>query len=657
MTDLPPDDPGSRNVVPMRPVDRLARELDEAPIVGAAPPGDGAGDDPGAGSAKPRNDAPRGSKLPPRWGDSDRPRGEIWDGCPVRPLGVQGKFVYFLDIHGQLQAETKLDNQTIARLFGNRLHLLLHRYPVIAKGAKKPTPGRFDATKAMMDMMAACADLGLFDPVGAVRGVGAWSDDDGNLIYHCGDRIYIGDQALEPTTIGGKIYPAHPAIPHPMLSVKAPGPAELIRGELDGWRWQRGEIDSQIALGAIGCLMMGGALIWRPAFWVTGGGGTGKSRLQTLIDHLLGGTKGSVKSADSTAAHIANKLRHSTLPVVLDELEPGAAGKERDIIKLLRLASSGATRGRSSADQSTSETIIQSTFLASSILIPAMDPQDRQRILVLNLDAFPPGTPAPPALRASVWQPRGLALKRLLMDRWPSWAQRLENWRVAFAEARIDGRHGDNLATVMAMSEMADSPDPWASDIVAGWAARVADAMRIDLEDVGTDADDVLVHLLSQPFESFTRGEHYTVAQWIMVAGRLAGAPAGLVTEFGDSDYDLERRADAANAKLAKCAIKVIRDKDNPRLFVGTGSAAARVSGLIKLFEGSAWSGGSWGQSLGRVKGAISGREAGSRTLAGIALRGVEIPLKSIPGLMSFPQDREPKPALSPGQFDAGDFA
>ena len=28
-------------------------------------------------------------------------------------------------------------------------------------------------------MVAACADRGLFDPTGAVRGVGAWTDDDG----------------------------------------------------------------------------------------------------------------------------------------------------------------------------------------------------------------------------------------------------------------------------------------------------------------------------------------------------------------------------------------------------------------------------------------------------------------------------------------------
>ena len=655
------------NVVPMRPLDQLARELDEAPIADG-PEGDGG--DPGFDPEDPGPDAdrgasdpgpadpPAGDRRPSKWREGDRPRGEIWDGCPVRPLGINGKVQFFLDVHGQLQGETKLDIQTITRLFGNRHPLLQHRYPVYAKGAKKPTPGRFDATKAMGDMVAACADRGLFDPTGAVRGVGAWTDDDGNLIYHCGDRIYAGGETIEPSTIGGRIYPAQPAIPHPAAAVKGDGPVELIRAELGGWTWKRGEIDARIALGALGCLIMGGALQWRPAFWITGGAGTGKSRLNSLIGHLLGGEKGMVKSDDATAASIANRLRQSTLPVLLDELEPGddRSTKERAIIELLRLASSGGSRTRSAADQSTSETILRSTFMASSILIPSLKPQDRSRILILDLQQFPPGTPAPKPLRTADWHPRGLALKRLLIDRWPSWAARLDGWRVALAECGVDSRNGDNLATVMAMAEMIEGAELAGDDTRKGWAHKLAAAVSVDLEEIGSDASDVLTWLLSQPFESFTRGEHYTVAQWIMVAGRLPGAPHGLMNDFGADDADQERRADAANAKLSKALIKVIRDRKSPdggKLFVGTAKAA----GLLKLFEGSSWAGGAWGQSLARVKGAVNGRAAGSRTLAGIATRGVEIPLKSIPGLMSFPQDRDVAPPAPPVAYMPEDFA
>lgn len=652
MTDTPnnddwlPETLPPNNVLPMRPVDRLARDLDQAPVAEGGKPKGKSKDEP------PGQSAEGGGKRR----DPARPHGEIWEGCPVKALGINGKVQYFLDIHGQLQPETKLEIQTISRMFGNRQHLLFERYPRYARGAKKPTPKVFDASRAMSDMVAACADRGLFDPIGAVRGVGAWTDDDGQLIYHTGDKIYYGDQVLEPTSIGGRIYPAQPPIPHPALSVKGAGPIEHIRAEFSTWQWRRGDLDTQFAIGMMGCLLLGGALIWRPAFWVTGGKSTGKSRLQTLINHLLGGDKGVFRSEDSTAASISNSLRLSTIPVALDELEPGDAGsrKEQQIIQLLRLSASGGRRTRSAADQSTTETVIRSTFLASSILIPPLEPQDRSRIIVLDLHEFPPGTEAPPPLRASVWQPRGLALKRLLIDRWPTWDARLDNWRKALAQHGIDGRNGDNLATLMAMSEMAESPEPWEQELIEAWAGRVAAEIRVDLSEIGSDADEVLTHLLSQPYEAFTRGEHYTVAQWVMVAGRLPGAPAGLMNDFGLDDIDQDRRADAANAKLAKATIKFIRDPDNPRLFVGSNR---KVATLAKLFEGSPWAGGTWSQSLARVKGAIGGRNAVSRTLAGISTRGVEIPLKSIPGMMSFPQDREPAPAPAPGQYSAEDWA
>jgi len=132
-----------------------------------------------------------------------------------------------------------------------------------------------------------------------------------------------------------------------------------------------------------------------------------------------------------------------------------------------------------------------------------------------------------------------------------------------------------------------------------------------------------------------------------VLAASLPGAPKGLMIDFGADDADQERRAEAANARLAKVGVKFIRDRDNPRLFVGGNR---KVAGLARLFEGSPW-------AAGADQGAIGGRDAVSRTLAGIAMRGTEIPLKSMPWLMSFPQDHEAPPPVVYGRFAPEDFA
>lgn len=646
------------NVHPLRPVDRLARDLDEAPIAGAdgagggAPPNDppkpppaGGDGDKGRGGGKPEKE-----RLPAARKNSERPPGEIWKGCPVTPLGFNDDRVYLIDVHGQLKTLVKIDIQSVAKLFGNRQHLLWHRYPTFARGSDKPQPMRFDATTAASDIIAACADKGMFDPVGTVRGVGAWTDDDGNLIYHCGDVLLIGDQQLPPSAMGGRIYPASPPIPHPAIRVADPGPMPAIREELETWRWRRADLDVQIAIGMICCMILGGAFDWRPNFWITGGKSTGKSRLQRLIMLLMGGEKGLLRAENATAASISNFLRLSTLPVALDELEPGDQGsaKEKAIIELMRIASSGGRRIRSNPDQSTTETVIRSTFLASSILIPgALKPQDRSRIIILDLDPFPEGTDPPPPLRAETWHKRGHALKRILIDRWPGWAERLDRWRVGLAAKGVDGRNGDNWATVLAMADMAENPDQPAPEAVAGWATKVAKAIRNDLADIGSDADDVVTWLLTQMIDPMRRGQAHTIAAWLKIA---AQRPAAARRIFGgDSMLSDAEQARVANRYLAAYGLRVIGSAEEPVLFVAT----KQMAGLKALFEKSDWAGGAWTQSLQRVTGAKA--SSASRYLEGIQTRGSEIPFASLPGLMALDgEDGGIVPAPPPGG-EAGD--
>jgi hypothetical protein len=397
--------------------------------------------------------------------------------------------------------------------------------------------------------------------------------------------------------------------------------------------------------------MLGGALDWRPTFWATGGKAAGKSTLQDLIEHLHGGRKGIIKSIDTTKSGITSQIGHSSLPVAVDELEPGdeRSTKERDIIMLARTASSGGQWLRGSSDQKGASGNVYSTFLFSSILIPgALSPQDLSRLIVLRLNPFPDGTPAP-VLRADTWRKRGASLKRALIDRWPTWKARLDLWLEALAAEGLSGRNGKNWGTVLAMADMALQEGLPDADTLTGWARRVADAVRFEVSEIGSDADGMLMHLLTQPLNVYNRGEQNTVAQWIMAAGQLPGAPPSLMGS--DTPGDKADYAKAANAKLAKYGLRVTGTGNDATLFI----ANQPIQGLLDIFQKSEWAKTVWKQSAARVAGAKASDS--SLKLAGVPTRGWNIPFASMPGLMSFPMDRDAAPApISPPKYTDEDF-
>lgn len=656
MTDTFGPNPASRRKKPLRPVDDLADQLANPPIA-AAPRGQPKAPPPPAPDDLPPDDIPPDEAPPPRGAKPDRPHGEIWKDCPVKALGVHGAFSYYLDALGQLRAIGKHERQAIMSLFAHRIPVLCHQFAKWTKdenGNNVRRPLEFNADHAAMAMYEACGEKGLFDPNGAVRGVGAWVDDDGCLIYHTGDQLLTQDGPKNPETHQGRIYPAYPAIPHPKPADK--DPAEALHEVLHTWNWQR-DIDPMLAMGMLGVQMLGGALDWRPAFWVTGGKASGKSTFQELIEHLHGGQRGIIKSIDTTKSGLTSQIGHSSLPVAVDELEPGdeRSTKEKQIIELARVASSGGQWLRGSSDQKGVSGNVYSTFLFSSILMPGeLTPQDRSRLVVLRLNPFAEDAKAPD-LRSRTWRARGAALKHNLISRWPTWGARLDLWLEAFAGEGLSGRNGKNWATVLAMADMALHEGLPSADICKGWAKRVAQAVRVEVAEIGSDADSMLMHLLTQPLNVYNRGEQNTVAQWVMVAGELDSAPKGLVqsSDIGDETcLTKELHAKAANRKLAKYGLRVYGTGATATLFI----ANAHIQGLLDLFRGSAFAKGVWSQSAARVPGATASKSPAR--LEGISTRGWQIPFTSMPGLMAFPMDGKDTPAPTPAPpYTSEDFA
>lgn len=618
------------------PIPDLAEQLANAPEATAQDTGGGAPPPPPGNDPGKRSNGGRGG------GRRSRKPGEIWPDCPVRPLGVNGDLFFYLDRLGQMRALKKHEGQAIMALFLDRIELLCREFPTFDKQGDR-VPGKFNQMHASTAMYNACAERGLFNPDGTVRGVGAWRDDDGRLIYHCGKMLLTVDGESEPADREGKIYPAYPPIPAPAPPDSSGDPAPDILGMLSTWQFERPDVDPMLSLGMIGVLMLCGALEWRPAFWMTGDKASGKSTFQDLIKHLMGGDKGLVHSTDATKSGITSRLGHSSLPVVLDELEPGdeKSEKEKAIILLARVASSGGQWMRGSADQKGASGNVYSAFLFSSILIPgAMGPQDRSRLITLSLDTLPKDA-AKPVMDPRTWRARGARLKRILIDRWPSWEARLGLWREALAEAGLGGRNGDNYATTLAMADMALRAELPRSDELSSWATKVARAARVQTDEIGSDAEDMIQWLIGQPYDVYRRGEMFTVAHWVMVAAALPSAPKELVMP-GDSglveiiDSDRVKAAKRANEKLAKAGLRVKGVGDKAELFI----ASAPIPGLAKLFEHSRWAKGVWSQSARRVPGATWTEN--TLRLAGQRVRGYYIPLREIGGLMDFPMDRAP---------------
>lgn len=623
----------------------LARQLEEATVAAEPAPRPAAAGAKGGGGEKGPDDGGR----PPRPG---RPSGEIWDGCPVRPLGVNGDVSWYLDRHSQLRGVDNHTAQKILHVFGDKIRALCLNFPTFDKAGNR-RQNRFDQTAASMAMISACSERGLFNPDGAVRGVGAWRGEDGGLIYHTGQALILAGGTSDPGEIDGKIYPAYPPIPSPTLSAGRGDAAQDVLAQAMTWKFGRPEVDPMLTLGMVGCQALGGALDWRPAFWFTGDKATGKSTLHEWI-RWLHGDKGLIQSNDPTKSGITSRLGHSSLPVAIDELEPGEEGssRERDIITLARVASSGGQWLRGTADQKGASGNVYSTFMFSSILIPgAMGAQDRSRLITINL--FPPPSDAPkPSLDPRTWKARGAALKRTLIDRWPSWAERLQLWRVALAGHDVTGRNGDNWATVMAMADMALSAELPTADHLDSWARKLAFAAAAETAEIGSNSEDMLTHLIGQPYDVFRKGELWLVSHWLMVAAELPGAPRDLVAVDGGLT-DLVARQEAAkraNEKLAKIGLRVRGTGAEAELFIPNRP----IPGLLKIFEHSEWSSGVWAQAARRVPGATVTESP--LKLAGQQSRGVYIPFTSIAGMLALPMDhaRQPSP---PTPADWEDFA
>ena len=516
--------------------------------------------------------------------------------CPVRPLGIQGDRLWFLDAIGQVRTlDPPYGKGHVLGLFCGQDHYLEWAWPRFGKAGEDGSArvAGFANEDCSAALIRACAAKGPWDSVDRIRGRGCWTDRQGNLVVHTGTRVIAGGRSEPPGEHDGFVYPTRAAIPRPLsLREELPfDPAPLLRNTLASWSWGRPGIDPHLLMGWIGAAFLGAALPWRPMIFITGDKGTGKSTLQALIKGLFDGWL--IQAADTTAAGLYQHVGLDSVPIAVDELESEAdVRKQKAVLKLARLASSGAVMMRGGDRHQGVEFQARSAFLFSSINAPPLEPQDLSRMALLRLDKLKQGQAAPP-IDPATFGVMGRAILHRLVKQWPRFQTTFDAFAAELARAGMDGRGQAQFGTLLTCADLLQY-DAWDEDRIrfahddsgdlVPWSELLRPSEMIEFEDGIENWRGALKHLLSVRVEAWRSGSRTTVGQ--------------VVQAYHDhADMDITE----ANNLLAQAGLRVcfhpVGGRKRPFLAVPNQGPLVR-----ELFEGSKWGGelgaGVWAPAL-----------------------------------------------------------
>jgi len=537
------------------------------------------------------------------------------ENCPVQPLGISGDVHYYLDCLGQMRPIKAKDHtkNILQSMFSGQMDFIFRAWPRFDKDGFLVS-GQWKAEIATNQLMECSGKRGVWNPSEKVRGRGAWKDADGELIMHFGGQIMSKGDMFRPGVIDGMVYPAEEKLPVPMEPTKenveiAAQYAGRLLSLLESWQWRRPEIDSILMLGWLAAGKLGGALDWRPLIWVTGGSNTGKSTLQDAVKSYLNG--GMIWVTDSTQAYVQQRLGHSSLPILLDEMESEEDNRKNNaMVKLARQASSGGRIGRGGADHKAVDFTVQSAFMFSSILIPPLLPQDRSRIAVLELQEF--NTRTNFKVDHKFLNEAGIVAMTRLIAMWKRVPEFLEVHKDALAKVGHTARGCDQYGALLGLADlmMNDDPNP---ELAKKWAAQVDAAAMAEESDDVPDPLRCLNHLLTHHADHYKNGINVSLSQVV----------ADEVSAYTGRDIDTSGNSYRV---LAAYGLRVYMHNDSLHLAVANSN-----TGLVKIYANTQWAarsgaGGGWPQALKRLEGASKGPPIH----IGVTTRTTCIPLKLI---------------------------
>lgn len=549
--------------------------------------------------------------------------------CPITPLGVLGQACWYLDVNGQiipLEMANKHGKNSLIGMFGKRRGWLEANFPQWSKPVREYDHANkrwevikeseiigFDQAKASDALIVECTRRGIFDPAGKIRGAGAHRGNGDALVIHCGNSVMRrglridgspDDIVFYPTGVHGEhVYPAAPSIPRPWPEPVGYTVAIAALALIKQWHWKRELLDPVLVLGGMGAAMVGGALDWRPNIWITGGKGTGKSTLngkRGLLDLMMG--KGQLRSADTTAAGLRQRLRNSTVPVFLDELEAEEdLRRTKSILELARVSSSGDDAHRGGQDHKAMEFTLQSSFWASSIVIPPMAPADKSRWAICALRPIREGAKRPEMKPAKMAE-MGQQLLRRMIDGWWRWSATFEAYQDALSAMGNNSRACDQFGTLLAAYDLLMFDGALDIERVGQVTELCAGNVLREVSEAAEEDELCLLHLCTTQAQSRGGDERQSIGTWIGNAVQELCGPRDLGGKLGDlAKY--HRQLGELGLKLVYRTVKGAAEwKPGKRGYLAVANTHQALSAV---FASTTWQKGGWSQVLGRCPDAV----------------------------------------------------
>lgn len=534
---------------------------------------------------------------------------EIMDGCPIQPLGTSNGEYFFTSPDGELRrlaARDFTDRQLISLFAGDTLWLK-QKFPTYDK--KGELRDDFSAKNATAALMRACHMRGLYNVDTPLRGHGVWRWGD-RAILHAGDGVYFDRSWFSPGKMFGQaIYAARSAVDRPDFDAPLTDiETRELRQWLNAWAF-RDKGDADLLFGYLGAALIGGFPSWRVHALVIGERGIGKSELGEFLMECMGPQATSMNNY--TEAGLRQKLQNEARAIWLDEGETGHEHHSRrmgEVIRLLRLLSGGqgARIVRGSSGGAAQSATVTGCVMITAINPPHLEPQDRSRIIEINLEK--------PQARETTEQDlsyyRSEARKRSPRLRARAFL-RCDHFREAFSLFRrvlvthgCDGRQADMFATLLAgRSILLDPAVPsqeTATALVGEYQARLNVIFIEDRE--ASDGQICLNQMFDFIMDSFRSDRRVTIGQLLM----------GCIADNGD------------DMPLHTYGMRLMRVDGMPHLFVPHDHAQLR-----RVFAGTVWATGGWTKSMQRLPDVNPSRDP--VRVAGSKRRGVLVPYALLP--------------------------
>jgi len=587
-----------------------------------------------------------GGKGPSTPKDKD---GQPW---PLTPLGHFSGSFHFLDVRGQkrdLTARQLGARQDLLSLFGGNDAWLRAEFPkkrpeksVDADGVEGVVWRTVDfaVNDAAAALQRACFEVGLFGDHIQLRQPGIWRDLDQMPVVHCGDEVLLGDRWLPAgEREGNQIWAAAPPTARPGIACAAETARRLQADLTTFWRWREGGGPTAV-LGLIANSYYGAALDWRPAAFISGDTGSGKTALMNVVCAALPLHH---FDNDPTKAGIEQAVGGRAMPVIIDEAADRAnQGVSRVLADLVLSASSGeGTRGsRGTADGKGRRIELAGLIMMFSINPPDLEPQHLGRMTLLELLKPDDGADYRAQHRAlqRFARAEGPGMWGRMLGGWDRYQAALERFREGLRAAGCAPREMDQAGALLAgwwLLVEEGLPDE------RGIRAGISVLHGGDLAEPGLIRGAVEIEIDGRP----RRMLQHLQASMIQLHRSSEREPIGKLIEIGFGETDMLRSPDDARDLLVDHGIRVVlgcerpgvpkplngcnchrcRDKRNrpvPRMSDEAGVwFATQNPELKKIFNGTPFEGDRWRHEMVRLPSARrSGRNVRIGPIPGRAI-------------------------------------